>query len=318
MIAAWVIGSRGMLGSALRRQLDGDSNVIVLTTDVDWEHPDIAGGQLRTAMGEWLSRRDAEGYELYWAAGASVTSSSENAIEREITVFEGFTQDLMRSVTSRVAPQPVSIMFASSAGGIYAGSPEPPFSELSPPHPVAPYGRAKLRMEKLLIDSLDSQPVQVLICRIANLYGEGQRLSKQQGFISHLCQSYLARVSIAIYVSLDTIRDYLHVDDAANLIVATSRLQTARRDHIVVKNIASMQPSSIAQLLQFARAVFKRRHGAVLASSPLAKGQVRDLRLASVVYPEIDEIPKRSLIVGMDQVRRSLLRQLQTPERSVM
>ena len=63
----------------------------------------------------------------------------------------------------------------------------------------------------------------VVVGRIANLYGPAQGLEKPQGLISHLIKSHLPRVPISIYVSLDTMRDYIYAADCAELVVDTLR-----------------------------------------------------------------------------------------------
>jgi len=57
-----------------------------------------------------------------------------------------------------------------------------------------------------------------LIGRIANLYGPGQNISKPQGIISQICRSYLLGYPLSIYVSLDTLRDYIFAPDCAALV----------------------------------------------------------------------------------------------------
>ncbi len=63
----------------------------------------------------------------------------------------------------------------------------------------------------------------LLVGRLSNLYGPGQDLAKPQGLISQLCRAQLTRRPLSIYVSLDTRRDYLFVDDAAAMVVAGAR-----------------------------------------------------------------------------------------------
>ena len=56
----------------------------------------------------------------------------------------------------------------------------------------------------------------VLIGRIANLYGPGQNLAKAQGLVSQLCAAQLERARSSIWVSLDTLRDYLFAPDCCS------------------------------------------------------------------------------------------------------
>ena len=72
-----------------------------------------------------------------------------------------------------------------------------------------------------------------MIGRFSNLYGPGQNLGKLQGLISRLALSAVTRQPINIFVPLDTIRDYVYVDDAAQPQPQPSRRQRrpSRRRH---------------------------------------------------------------------------------------
>ncbi len=108
---------------------------------------------------------------------------------------------------------PAAAFIASSAGGTYAGSPdEPPYTEESTTVAVSAYGHSKLRIEAA-ISPMTAAGTRVCIGRIANLYGPGQNLQKPQGLVSQLCLTHLNRQPLGIYVSLDSLRDYVFVTD---------------------------------------------------------------------------------------------------------
>jgi UDP-glucose 4-epimerase len=206
------------------------------------------------------------------------------------------------------------VFFASSAGAVYAGNPEPPFSESSPTAPLGGYGVAKLRAEAhwYRLASLS----RVVVGRITNLYGPGQDLTKNQGLISRLCVSNLRREPIGVYVSLDTIRDYLFADDCGALVC--DLLDHALRDprtEPVTKILASHQPASIAHLLGECRRVFGHRVLVRMASSSLAAQQARDLRVRSTVWPELDRRQVTTLVHGIHATHESLRSQLAAPGR---
>ena len=113
-----------------------------------------------------------------------------------------------------------ALFFASSAGGVYAGATGSPFTEETAPVAISPYGHAKLRAEAAVDAFATRTGVPLLVGRLSNLYGPGQDLAKPQGLISQLCRAQLTRQPLSIYVSLDTRRDYLYVDDAAAMVVA--------------------------------------------------------------------------------------------------
>jgi UDP-glucose 4-epimerase len=201
---------------------------------------------------------------------------------------------------------------ASSAGGVYAGSTRAPYTELSLEQPLAPYGWNKLAQESIARRWSAQHDVPLLIGRIANLYGPGQNLLKRQGLITEVCRRVLARQPFVLYVPLDTIRDYLFAADGGSL-VADGLARLRRESHgglrapAVVKILASKQPSTVASVLAEIRRVTKRPARVVIAGSPSARHQAPDLRMESVVWPELDRRPVTPLGAGVHAVVHDLL-----------
>ncbi len=208
-----------------------------------------------------------------------------------------------------------ALFFASSAGAVYAGSQGPPFTELTTPRPRTPYGSAKLAMESDVRAFAEATGTPALIGRIANLYGPGQNLAKAQGLVSHICRSHLNGQPLLLYVPLDTLRDYLYVRDCAAAVVAglAALPQAADSPRVVTKILASGHSTTVAGLLGESSRLFRRRPRVVLGSSSAAAGQVRDLRLRSVVWPELDRLARTPLPVGMASTAADVGRRLRAP-----
>ncbi len=109
---AWVVGSSGMLGSAVVRRLRVLGRDVV-TTRVPWHDHDAAVEALLAAARDLPD----EGWELFWCAGAAVTASSQADVDAEVAVFEGLLSEWQPSTMERAG-----IFLASSAGGLYAGA----------------------------------------------------------------------------------------------------------------------------------------------------------------------------------------------------
>ena len=141
--------------------------------------------------------------------------------------------------------------------------------------------------------------------RLSNLYGPGQDLAKPQGLISQLCRAQLTGSRSGMYVSLDTARDYLFVDDAAAMVVGML-------DHAAAvggrhtKILASGQATTLASLLGVLKQVTKRRPQLVLGASPLARFQTRDLRFRSVAAPDLQPGCRTTLPAGVAATYASL------------
>lgn len=296
-----VVGAGGLLGRHVVERLR-ELGTPTLTAAVPWDDAPAAREALRTAVD--ALRADAAGgsWNIAWCAGAGVVATSREALDEELAVFTGFLGDVRSTVTPG---EDGALFLASSAGGVYAGSADPPFTEETPPRPLAPYGEVKLAMEGVARELADATGTPVLIGRIANIYGPGQNLDKPQGLVSQLCKAHLSGQPLSVYVSLDTRRDYLYVGDCADMVVSglaglRSRVADRPGEPVVTKILASGRSLTIGALIGESTRLFRRRPRVVVAApAGAAKGQVLDLRLRSTVWPELDRAVRTPLAVGM-------------------
>jgi len=177
---------------------------------------------------------------------------------------------------------------------------------------LAPYGWNKLEQESLARQwSLDTA-TPLLIGRLSNLYGPGQNVTKGQGLITQVCLRVMNRQPLILYVPLDTIRDYLFARDAGQLVadgLARLRFETSQSVMTpdVVKILASHQPATISTVLAQLRWIMKRPVSVIIAASPNAAWQARDLRMTSLVWPELDRRPMTTLSEGIRWVVNDIL-----------
>lgn len=295
-----VIGSGGLLGRAVTTWLREQGRE-VRTVSVPWGTPQAADRLASVARD--LPRTGAE---VHWCAGAGIVASAGDALSREVASLETFLSHWEPTGAGN------AFFLASSAGGVYAGSVGSPFTEDSVPVPLAPYGQAKLDGEAVALRFADRTGAPVLIGRFSNLYGPGQDISKPQGLISQLCRAYLDRSPLTIYVSPDTIRDYLYVDDAARMAVAG--LEAVRsRGGTHTKIFASEQPASIATVIGALGKLTRHRVPVTFGGSPNAKLQVADLRFRSTAWPPSRHLARTLLPVGISATLESVAKQLHQP-----
>jgi UDP-glucose 4-epimerase len=275
---------QGLLGSRLRHLLERRGEDVRVAA-VPWGDAEAALAALLRAAAD-----AGPDWRLAWCAGAAVVGADTAATDAEV--------ELVRRFLAEVAQPPQAALLASSAGGVYAGSAGPPFTESHDAHPTSPYGRAKLDIESAF-RSLAAAGTRLVIGRLANLYGPGQDLGKQQGLVSQLCLSRLTGRPLGIYVSVDTLRDYVYVDDAAAVAAALlDRVADEVPGTVVVKIVATGRSTSVAGLVSAATRAFRRRPPVVYAARS-GSGQVRDLRLRSHVWTDLDELVTTPLVVGL-------------------
>lgn len=303
----WVIGAGGLLGSNVCAELSRRPGR-VLRSAVPWTDPAASGSALRAGMDTLLdlSRGQPGGWRIAWCAGAGVTGTSATVLDQEVATFTGFLADL----ADRGA-EPGALFVASSAGAVFAGAGGAPFTEEHATFSLSGYGEAKLAAEAAARSFARRTGSGVLVGRIANLYGPGQNLGKSQGLISHLCRSNLTGQPVSIFVSLDTIRDYLYVGDCARMV--TDGLDRAAglrggSDNYRMKILASERGVSIGAIIAECRRVFKKNPRVVLGTSPNARFQVRDLRMRSVVWPGLGGAGLTTLPAGIAATGAALRR----------
>ncbi len=201
-----------------------------------------------------------------------------------------------------------AFFLSSSAGGIYAGSSNPPFNESTTPQPLSPYGEAKLAQEQILRMTFDGY-LPLVIGRFSNLVGPGQNLAKQQGLVSQMCRAAINRQALSVFVPMETLRDYLYVDDAAamvrNLVHDAVRNQP---ETPVLRNISSQRPVSVATVIRTVQLVAHRTVRVALGASPSSKYHVRDLRLCTQYGHEFQDVAITPFPVTVKRVYDAMLR----------
>lgn len=305
----WVVGARGLLGSAVARRLSARDAVVFDGPRIRWATAD-ADTDLRCGVTQLVEESGDGPWRVFWCAGVGVTGSSAASLRTEVTRFETLLEAIAE--LPHHARERGLVFVASSAGAIYAGAHGAPFDESTPASPLGDYGHAKLAIEAVARTFSEASDVRCLVGRIANLYGPGQSLSKPQGLISHLCRSYVNRTPLSVYVPLDTLRDYIFVDDCAALILDACQRLAEGEPAYRMKILASGRSVSVGALLGEFRRVLSRRPEIVMGSSAVSSLQSRDLRLRSTLWPDLDHRAMTNLSDGiartLQDVRATVIR----------
>lgn len=313
MTIAWVIGSGGLLGSALCRILSGGRIPIFQPSErFRWDSESDLAVQLEDAVKQFgVAANKAGGkWQIYWAAGVGNMSSTEEELAHE----SGALSRLLKLIDAEpgMKTRQGSFVLASSAGAIYAGATDDIVTESTPDAPTTTYARAKLAQENLVSEFAAARGnVTALLARLSTLYGPGQSAGKRQGLITLIARRILRGQPIQIYVSLDTIRDYIIADDAASAIVATVDA-LKDRPGTVKKIIAAENATTIAEIVSTFKRIARRSPRIISVASELSGLYARRVQFRSSVYPARERLPKTTLLAGIVQVmtaeRREFIR----------
>lgn len=310
---SWILGKGGLLGSAVHAELSRRGrNVWSPDEPLPWNDSPTIEQALTTAASQFSATVGDGRWSLYWCAGAGVVGTSEDQLKRESQLFQFFLDSLGERIGRRTGSAG-TLFLASSAGGLYAGASPAPFTEETRPRPLSAYGWAKFEQESLAREWAERHGISLLVGRLSNLYGPGQDLSKNQGLITQVCRCTIARQPLILYVPLDTIRDYLFVPDAASMIldgvddIGEEASRTAS-PVFETKILASQESSTVGGILAEVRRVIKRPISVVMAHSPNARFQVRDLRMKSIVRTDWDRRTKTTVAAGVQSIIDEILR----------
>lgn len=302
---AWVLGSAGLLGAALGRVLRAEGTELYCPAQCfSWDQPVALTEQIRAAVRAFALRAQrSERWEIHWAAGVGTMGSTAETMAPEtqaLTMMMGCLAQEASLMATRG-----KIVFASSAGAIYAGSADEVITELTAPAPTTAYAAEKLKQEELVRSFVAAQPTtSALIARISTLYGSGQATGKKQGLLGYIARSIIRNQPVQIYVPFDTIRDYIDADDAAKTMLACTHaaLEPSR---VLVKIVASETPATIAEIISIFKRLSRRTPLVVRSANKLSNLYTRRVQFKSVVGSAQLKSPGKRLPVGIAELMRA-------------
>jgi len=311
----WVIGEGGLLGSRVSVAIESQTLTAACWKGsgekLTWGNPLILSEQLHRAARDFAAavRQEGGGWGVIWTAGAGVVGTTEDLLIAETITWETVLTLVDRYLVSE-GIGPGLVFLSSSAGGVYGNCPDHVITEESQCSPISEYGRNKLRQESVFNSWADSHPEVVCrVGRISNIYGTGQNLAKAQGLVSHISRSLIWQVPIHLYVPLDTIRDYIYVDDCAHHIAHCLSVWLHDARHGIrpkagrIKIFAAGEPTSVAQIVsEFTRLSIRRHPRVICAPSSLGLQQPRRLQFRSTAGPDLGFLPRTTLHVGVSRV----------------
>lgn len=302
MRIAWVLGSGGLLGSALHRALVFEGTRLFAPAEkLCWHESPRLATQLTDAVRAFSAQsRSAQHWEIYWAAGIGTMHSTPEALAPETRALSV----LLRSIESDsvLASMGGSLVLSSSAGAIYAGSCDDIITEDSATAPTTSYATEKLLQEDLVrAFSERNHHVSALIARLSTLYGSGQAAHKAQGLLTHIARSMLRNKPVQIFVPYDTIRDYLAVDDAAAAMISVLRASRGQ-SRVLTKIIASETPTTIAEILSIFKRLTRNPPRIVRSSNRLSAAYTHRVQFRSITAPDLVGTSRRGLPVGIAQL----------------
>ncbi|WP_339294985.1 NAD-dependent epimerase/dehydratase family protein [Paenibacillus sp. FSL W7-1279] len=189
-------------------------------------------------------------------------------------------------------------VFISSAGTVYGDTQVSLIQESHPLRPVNIYGLQKVYFENLLrIKMLESNEFHYVVLRVSNPYGGQQDPLKKQGIIPIMINKALSGEAIELWVSQNTVRDFIFINDflkATDLIIKKTK---SRGDEF---NVGSGQGNSLAKAIDLIEEATGRKIEVVHKAACTATIHSNALNISKI--REMGFIPRYSLKEGIDQL----------------
>ncbi|MFC4764054.1 NAD-dependent epimerase/dehydratase family protein [Dyella koreensis] len=197
------------------------------------------------------------------------------------------------------------IVFISSGGTVYGIPQIVPIPETHPTNPEVSYGISKLAIEKYLYLFNRLHGIKPVIFRVANPYGERQRVATAQGAIAAFVQRALRGEHVEIWGDGSVERDYIYVSDVADAFSAALAYQGER----IIFNIGSGGSISLNGLVDILeKAIGRSIERCYLPGRPFdVPVNSLDTRLAQ---SELGWTPNVSLADGLNRTIRWVRAQL--------
>lgn len=146
------------------------------------------------------------------------------------------------------------IVFISSGGTVYGSPVYVPIDEKHPTNPVVSYGITKLTIEKYLQMYERLHGLKAITLRVANPYGERQRIETAQGAVGVFLHHALKGIPIDIWGDGSVTRDYIHVSDVAEAFVKALNYKGDQR----LFNVSSGIGTSLNELIRGLESVLQK------------------------------------------------------------
>ena len=137
-------------------------------------------------------------------------------------------------------------VFISSGGTVYGPPIDVPILETHPTNPICSYGIVKLAIEKYVMLYQKLYNLNSTILRLANPYGERQRLDAKQGVVPVFMHRAMNNLPLEVWGDGSVIRDFLYISD----VVEAIRLSCIYNGNNTIFNIGSGVGMSLNELIQ--------------------------------------------------------------------
>lgn len=218
-----IFGGGGFIGSTIADRLLKDGHELKV-----FERPRVEPYRkfLQSEQVDWISGDLSSSYDVNDAVKGMdavlhlvSTTLPKNSNDDPIYDVQSNVVATLQILNAMVVNKVHKIVFISSGGTVYGKPIYLPIDEKHPTDPLVSYGISKLTIEKYLQVYSQLHGINAITLRVANPYGERQRIETAQGAVGVFLHNALKHKPIEIWGDGSVTRDYIHVSDVAEAFV---------------------------------------------------------------------------------------------------
>jgi len=215
-----ILGGGGFIGSAIADRLLVDGHALRI-----FERPRVQPYRMFTSHEsvEWIDGDLSSMHDVTHAVDGMdavmhlvSTTLPKGSNDDPIYDVQSNVVASLQLLDAMVQKKVARVVFISSGGTVYGAPQYLPVDEAHPTEPQVSYGITKLTIEKYLSLYMQLHGIRPVILRVANPYGERQRIETAQGAVGVFAHRALRGQPIEIWGDGSVTRDYIHVQDVAD------------------------------------------------------------------------------------------------------
>lgn len=182
-------------------------------------------------------------YHLAWT-GPPAFTNRDAALDVQQNVVPG-----LRLLHAAACKTGTRVVFISSGGYVYGAATEMPIAETVPSRPSCAYGLSKTIFESYLALFGAQRDLDYRVLRVSNAFGAGQDTSRSQGVVTTFIDRAIKGLPLEVWGSGSVVRDYIHVSDIVEALVAAGELDTDAMNGHRVFNVGSGVGRTVNQVI---------------------------------------------------------------------
>ena len=243
-----ITGGYGFLGRALALKFKNNNNYIMGVGHGEWEQGEFK----KYGFDNWQSMHINlhnlntlnETYDviIHCAGSSCVGDTYINPLQH----FNKMVQSTVELLEYIRLYQTSALFIYPSSAAVYGTKEDEPIRETDHLNPISPYGYYKKLTEDLCYLYSKTYHLKISIVRFFSIYGPGLQKQLLWDASSKLCKT---DKNITFWGTGDETRDWIHIEDAANLIFRLSELDNS----FIIVNGASGIRTTVRSIIEFFR-----------------------------------------------------------------